>query len=118
MEHDRFIKFLMDYFGDSGLKSRNYSYSLGSPFVTVYYTTNLDDNPTESTEYLEKLLESAIKTENYELAIKIRDKLAKSNNPEIDSLKEELESAVKEQNFERAIELRDKIANLTNKAHK
>lgn len=118
MEHERFIKLLMDYFGKSDLKNRNYNYSFGSPFFTVYYSTTLDDDTTETAEYLEKLLESAIKNENYELAIKIRDRLAKLNNPEIDSLRAELDSAVKEQNFERAIELRDEISKLTNKAHK
>ena len=118
MKQDDIFKFLMDYFTDGRSKNQTYKYVSEYPYVTVYYTTNLNNPMTDDKDYLESALKDAIKSENYELAIKLRDKIGRLNNPEIAELRSQLEAAVKDQNFERAIELRDEISKLTNKAHK
>ena len=63
---------------------------------------------------LKKELQRAIETEDYELAIAIRDKMKKLENSqeEIEKLENELKQVISDHNFERAIEIREELKKL------
>lgn len=65
-------------------------------------------------ESLRKELQKSIENEDYELSIKIRDKitLLQQNQGEIQKLEKELSECIKKENFERAIEIKKELINL------
>jgi excinuclease UvrABC nuclease subunit len=65
-------------------------------------------------EGLKKELQTAIKNEDYELAIKIRDmiKEREKNQGTIDNLELELKECIEKENFERAIQIREELKKL------
>jgi len=78
-------------------------------------TTKKTESKTNSkTTELQKQLSKAVEEQNYEEAVKLRDKIRKieGHKERIESLKSELDSAVKNQDYEKAIELRDEIKKL------
>ena len=67
-----------------------------------------------SVESLNRELQTAIKNEDYELAIAIRDKIKKieGNQESITQLENELKECIEIHNFERAIEIREEVKKL------
>ena len=67
-------------------------------------------------DYLEKELSKAIESQDFEFAVKLRDKIKSLKNveEEILNLESKLNNAIKVQNFELCIELRNKINELKN----
>lgn len=64
-----------------------------------------------SLESLKKQLDTAVKKEDYQLAIYLRDKIKnfEKDQEEIKKIEDELKACVEAQEFERAIELRDQL---------
>jgi excinuclease UvrABC helicase subunit UvrB len=64
-----------------------------------------------SLESLKKQLDTAVKKEDYQLAIYLRDKIKnfERDQEEIKKIEDELKSCVEAQEFEKAIELRDQL---------
>lgn len=64
-----------------------------------------------SLESLKKQLDTAVKNEDYQLAIYLRDKIKnfERDQEEIKKIEDELKACVEAQEFERAIELRDQL---------
>jgi excinuclease UvrABC helicase subunit UvrB len=64
-----------------------------------------------SLESLKKQLDTAVKKEDYQLAIYLRDKIKnfERDQEEIKKIEDELKACVEAQEFERAIELRDQL---------
>jgi protein-arginine kinase activator protein McsA len=62
-------------------------------------------------ESLKKQLDTAVKKEDYQLAIYLRDKIKnfEKDQEEIKKIEDELKDCIKSQNFEKAIELRDQL---------
>ena len=60
---------------------------------------------------LKKQLSTAVESQDYETAAKIRDQIKsiESNQEKIDELQSQLDEAVSKQEFEKAIKLRDKL---------
>lgn len=87
----------------------------GSYKMTTFYRSNSSNaNKTKTSSKLETLkaeLEACVEKQDFEKAVKLRDKIKsiESNKEKITSLKKELEKAISEQNFEKAIELRDAL---------
>ena len=79
--------------------------------VSFILSPDFNENDNKELKYLKMKLEQSIKNEDFEEAVKLRDKIKqlKNNTPKIDNLKKELDIAIKEQNFERAIEIRDEL---------
>jgi excinuclease UvrABC helicase subunit UvrB len=67
-----------------------------------------------SLESLKKQLDTAVKKEDYQLAIYLRDKIKNFENDqaEIKKIEDELKACVEAQEFEKAIELRDQLRKL------
>ena len=65
-------------------------------------------------KFLERELQRAVDDQNFELAVELRDRIAKVKNSveEIKDLETKLEDAISKQNFELCIELRNKINEL------
>lgn len=63
---------------------------------------------------LRQKLDFAVETQDFELAVELRDKIKnlEQNQEEIKKLNDELNSHIKNQDFEKCIELRDKIRTL------
>lgn len=86
--------------------------------VTRNHTFNdeSDDNEIKSSDirFLENELDKAVESQNFEMAVKLRDRIKhlKSNEKVLEVFEKELEIAIKEQNFEKCIDLRDKIKNI------
>ena len=90
----------------------SYSYT---NFVRVGSNNKKTESKTNSkTIELQKQLSKAVEEQNYEEAVKLRDKIRKieGHKEKIESLKSELEFVVKNQDYEKAIELRDEIKKL------
>ena len=64
-----------------------------------------------SLESLKKQLDTAVKKEDYQLAIYLRDKIKnfEKDQEEIKKIEDELKACVESQEFEKAIELRDQL---------
>jgi protein-arginine kinase activator protein McsA len=64
-----------------------------------------------SLESLKNQLETAVKKEDYQLAIYLRDKIKnfEKDQEEIKKIEDELKACVDAQEFEKAIELRDQL---------
>ena len=64
-----------------------------------------------SLESLKKQLDTAVKKEDYQLAIYLRDKIKnfEKDQVEIKKIEDELKACVEAQEFEKAIELRDQL---------
>ena len=65
----------------------------------------------DSLKDLKKKLEQCVKSQEFEEAAKLRDRIKQMENSssKVMDLKKEMEIAIKEQNFERAIEIRDEL---------
>lgn len=72
------------------------------------------DTKISEEEDLKMKLNKAIEDENFEEAVKLRDKLKslEVNQKEIEKLELELKEVIKTQNFEKAIEIRDELKKL------
>ena len=64
-----------------------------------------------SLESLKKQLETAVKKEDFQLAIHLRDKIKnfEKDQEEIKKIEDELKACIESQDFEQAIELRDQL---------
>ena len=64
-----------------------------------------------SLESLKKQLDTAVKNEDFQLAIYLRDKIRnfEKDQEELKKLEDELKDCIETQDFERAIELRDQL---------
>jgi excinuclease UvrABC helicase subunit UvrB len=86
---------------------------------TLKSNYNLTDEITKSNDvkFLENELERAVESQDFEMAVKLRDKIKhiKTNKHDLMTFEKELAIAIKEQNFEKCIELRDKINNIKSK---
>jgi|688.fasta_scaffold01642_16 excinuclease UvrABC helicase subunit UvrB len=88
---------------------------------TTDFTNNWLSTPTTTTETtnglakLEEELKTAISTENFEDAVKLRDKIKnyKNNIETYNEKQEKLNYAISTQNFEEAIKLRDELKKLS-----
>ena len=121
MFNDDFDKFFDEIFGmnkfftsNSGWEKKVYQSKDGS--ITFSYVTNKGNNLTETDEIylLKQKLDECVESQNFEDAVKYRDKIKKleKNKEQLSKLNEELKSCVESQNFEKAIEIRDKINSL------
>ena len=85
----------------------------GSYQVTSIYRYNGNNTKKDSSEVseLKHQLETAVESQDYETAAKIRDQIKsiESNKEKIDELQSQLDEAVSKQDFESAIKLRDKL---------
>jgi excinuclease UvrABC helicase subunit UvrB len=72
------------------------------------------DTKISEEEDLKMKLNKAIENENFEEAVKLRDRLKslEVNQKEIEKLELELKEVIKTQNFEKAIEIRDELKKL------
>ena len=88
----------------------------GSIYITNFVRTSGSGQPRKNgtLEQLKMKLQESIETEDFEVAVKLRDQIKtfESNKEKINKLDLELKDAIKEQNFERAVELRDEIKKL------
>lgn len=91
----------------------------GNIMVVTMSSNHTNDGLSNSANInqLEKELNKAVESQNFEMAVELRDKIKhlKSEVKNLKSLEKELEIAIKNQNFEKCIELRDKIKNLKTK---
>jgi len=85
-----------------------------SKITTHYWSNDKSDLKTENVEKLKSQLEYAIKNEDFELAVALRDKIKglETNQELITKLELELKQSIQEQNFEKSIELRDQLRKL------
>lgn len=94
-------------------KKRTYRGDDGLYFIKTYYNRN---KPTteDKLEYLKSELDRYVETQDFEMAVKLRDQIKKLelNKDSIDKLNLELEESIKNQDYEKCIELRDKINTL------
>jgi excinuclease UvrABC helicase subunit UvrB len=90
------------------------SYKVTS-YVKIFDSLDFDNSKQMSKEeYLKVKLDRAIETEDFESAVKLRDKIKnlENNSEKIKKLESELKISIKEQNFENAIKLRDELKKL------
>jgi len=101
---------------NGGWKTQTRMSEDGTTRITTHYWSNDTTSPksTGGVENLKAQLEDAIEKEDFELAVKLRDKIKsfESNQEEIDKLELELKKSIKEQNFEKSIEIRDQLKKL------
>lgn len=81
-------------------------------FVSLFRTST--NKSTDEISVLRKQMNDFAKSEEFEKAAEVRDKIKSLEYSinEINTLKKELDEAVQSENFEKAIELRDKISKL------
>jgi protein-arginine kinase activator protein McsA len=88
----------------------------GSVHVTSFIRTsgNVKSNDDSVINDLKRKLKSAVESEKFEDAVKLRDQIKKyeSNQEEISKLELELKKSINTQDFEKSIELRDKLKKL------
>jgi excinuclease UvrABC helicase subunit UvrB len=90
----------------------------GTYMVTTIIRTNSKTNkPEKSNNQIETLkleLEKAVNDQEFEKAVKLRDKIKslEENKEKINELKAKLEESISKQDFEKAIKLRDQIKEL------
>lgn len=90
----------------------------GSVHVTSFIRTsgsgNVKSNDDSVINDLKRKLKSAVESEKFEDAVKLRDQIKKyeSNQEEISKLERELKKSINTQDFEKSIELRDKLKKL------
>ena len=84
----------------------------GTVKVTYYWGT--EPKSPKATNGLKRQLELAMKNEDLEKAVEIRDQIKKMelNQEIITKLEEELKQTIKDHNFERSIESRDELKKL------
>jgi protein-arginine kinase activator protein McsA len=85
----------------------------GTIKVTTYYRGGDSLKSEEGIDRLKSQLEIAIENEDFESAVKLRDKIKnfESNQETIEKLELELKKSIEEQNFEKSIEIRDQLRN-------
>jgi excinuclease UvrABC helicase subunit UvrB len=87
--------------------------------VTIRSNYDFTDEKVKSNDvkFLENELERAIESQDFEMAVKLRDKIKhiKSNEKVLETFEKELKQAIKDQDFEKCIDLRDKIKNIKSK---
>lgn len=99
---------------DGGWEKKIYNSPDGSYSVT-YLTKNFSKkNKSNEIDFLKNKLEVAIEDQNFEEAVKLRDKIKnlENNIEKISELQSKLDECVKNQDFEKAIEYRDQIKSL------
>jgi protein-arginine kinase activator protein McsA len=69
---------------------------------------------TDEIDILKSKLENAVENQDFEMAVKLRDKIKnlEKNHEEIKKLNEELNKNIESQDFEKCIEIRNKIKSL------
>ena len=80
--------------------------------TSIYrYNTEVPKKGSGEVNELKQQLNSAVESQDYETAAKIRDQIKsiESNQEKIDELQSQLDEAVSKQEFEKAIKLRDKL---------
>lgn len=121
MFHNDFNKFLDEIFGmnrffDSKTNWEKKIYKSSDGSISFTYMTNKGNDLNENDEIylLKQKLDECVDSQNFEDAVKYRDKIKKleKNKEKVSKLNEELKSCVENQDFEKAIELRDKIKSL------
>lgn len=87
--------------------------------ITRNFNNDTNDDVMNSSDikFLESELDNAVMSQDFEMAVKLRDRIKqlKSNEKVLEVFEKELEMAIKEQNFEKCIDLRDKIKNIKTK---
>lgn len=88
-------------------------------FKAITISRIYDDNENKKlksndSKFLEKELTKAIETQNFEFAVKLRDKInsLKDNSNKLKHLEEELKKSIEKQDFENCIKLRNEINKL------
>ena len=96
---------LFDEFDSFFNEIRPTYYKVGPNGYVFYY---------DSKSNTKKDLDESISKEDFELSVKLRDKIKtlEENGKEIKDLKEKLSISITEENFEESIKIRDKIKNL------
>ncbi len=121
MFHNDFNKFLDEIFGmnrffDSKTNWEKRTYKSNDGSISFTYMTNKGNDLNENDEIylLKQKLDECVESQNFEDAVKYRDKIKKleKNKEKVSKLNEELKSCIENQDFEKAIELRDKIKSL------
>ncbi len=121
MFHNDFNKFLDEIFGmnrffDSKTNWEKRTYNSNDGSISFTYMTNKGNDLNENDEIylLKQKLDECVESQNFEDAVKYRDKIKKleKNKEKVSKLNEELKSCIENQDFEKAIELRDKIKSL------
>lgn len=94
---------------DGSYKVKSYLKIFDASDFSKIFDTNISEE-----EDLKMKLNKAIEDENFEEAVKLRDKLKglEVNQKEIEKLELELKEVIKTQNFEKAIEIRDELKKL------
>lgn len=101
----------------------SYTSNDGSYTSTSFFSTNTWDSNTTNKEQtskedtttelsqMKKALKTAVESQNYEDAVKLRDliKNNEKNSEKVTELKYKLQNAIETQNYEEAIKLRDSI---------
>jgi excinuclease UvrABC helicase subunit UvrB len=98
---------------EESYESPDGSYKVKS-YLKVFDLSELSemfDTKISKEEELKMKLNKSIEDENFEEAVKLRDKLKnlEVNQKEIEKLELDLKESIKTQNFEKAIELRDEL---------
>jgi len=121
MFHNDFNEFLDEIFGmnrffDSKTNWEKRTYKSNDGSISFTYMTNKGNDLNENDEIylLKQKLDECVESQNFEDAVKYRDKIKKleKNKEKVSKLNEELKSCIENQDFEKAIELRDKIKSL------
>ena len=98
-------------FNDTGWNKKSYKSPDGRTSYT-FMSKGFDEEPTiDEVEFLKHKLEKCVALQNFEEAVKLRDKIKnlEENKEKISELKAKLDECVKNQDYEKAIEYRDKI---------
>ena len=109
-----FNEFFSSSFDDKNWTKNTYS-SPDGLYSMSYMTRNFNNtSPSDELYVLKEKLSLAIKEENFEEAVNLRDEIKKleKNKEELSKLKFKLDECIRNQDFERAIEYRDKIKSL------
>ncbi len=89
-------------------------YRVGPNGFYFTYSTQGSVDETNDLTNLKTELQTAVESQDFEMAVELRDKIKslEENGEKIKKLKSELQESIKKENFEKSIELRDEIKKL------
>ena len=114
-EFDKLLNELLHSSFDDKNWTKNTYRSPNGLYSMSFMTKNFDNQKSKDELYiLKEKLSLAIKEENFEEAVNLRDEIKKleKNKEELSKLKFKLNECIRTQDFEKAIEYRDKIKSL------
>lgn len=108
-EFFNFDQFISD---DINLEKKIYTNEDGS--VNIVYIKGGNKKEKNEINSLKQKLEFAIESQDFELAVELRDKIKnlEQNQEDVKKLNDELNRRIKTQDFEKCIEIRDKLKSL------